>query len=232
MVEIKFHPDKWLAECIKTPCFNYNENRGCTLNNLDRINNYFATAKLPTENTKLKAELTRLGFRHINNQETYSGIVSPKNYNMTLDLRFEYATDIGRHKAEVLQLAKMFSSDRFSVDPHLPGDWSFLIKKKWLLDYDGDKNYLFCTHRMNLCGFILFRDTTELIIDLIATAPNFRNSGIARKMIQKLSSYCNYEKNIKVGTQSNNLAASRLYRGAGLKMTSSKFVLHKFLTQG
>ncbi len=83
-----------------------------------------------------------------------------------------------------------------------------------------------------ISGFLqLIRGADEaLIIDLIAVNANYRNKGVAQKMISFAMQNCvtNTEV-VRVGTQIANLPSISLYLKMGFIITSAQYIFHRHI---
>ena len=73
---------------------------------------------------------------------------------------------------------------------------------------------------------LIYKNPDELVIDLIATAHDYRRRGISSDLIKCAEKLHHDRHRIIVGTQVGNIASVRLYEKAGFRLFDSKYVFH------
>lgn len=135
---------------------------------------------------------------------------------------------------QIVHIAKSaFKYSRFFNDPKLPGHRAENIYLHWTECAFGQDNKYFVIVRRNneVAGYILFSiNNTEnyAVIELIAVDYRYQGQRIGKSLISEMESFIYNKgiKNIKVGTQSDNISAMQFYAACGFKYVSCSSVYH------
>lgn len=124
-----------------------------------------------------------------------------------------------------------FRSDRWHADPAIPDEKAHAFKGVWARnDLEGRAAATLVTVAEDgtVSGFnaLLARDD-DLIIDLIAVAPQYQGKGMGRLLVHAALAYgAGRYRTIRVGTQAANTASLRLYRSMGFEEMSRAVTWH------
>lgn len=127
---------------------------------------------------------------------------------------------------------KSFQFSRFHLDSHFSKETADHIKGEWVRNYFQGRrgqNMVVAVLNRGPKGFLQLIEIKKdvLMIDLIATAKDMRNKGVACDMIQFAQSHCGRGfKRMAVGTQITNVASLCLYEKLGFQMKESFYVFH------
>jgi GNAT superfamily N-acetyltransferase len=167
---------------------------------------------------------TNVQFHKLRNKSIFTGD--------KLNVRFSYLSD----QEAILKIAtNSFTYDRFHNDLFISKEIANKIKTEWAKNYfrNARGNWMVVAEDEGIIsGFLqLIRGADEaLIIDLIAVNANYRNKGVAQKMISFAMQNCvtNTEV-VRVGTQIANLPSISLYLKMGFFITSAQYVFHRHI---
>ena len=126
---------------------------------------------------------------------------------------------------------RSFEISRFHMDPDVPRATADRIKAAWAESYfAGERGDRMAVAEVDgtVVGFLLLLDdgSGPLIIDLIATDPGHRRSGVARALVAFAESSSGGPGRIRVGTQLANSASIGLYQDVGFRLVDSRYVFH------
>jgi len=132
-----------------------------------------------------------------------------------------------------------FKLDHFHNDPKMPKRKASELFEKWVESYfDTERQkraLLIAEHEDVIAGFITCK-VIELkgwsygVIDLIAVSEEFRGRGVGKALVKgALTWLARYTSSVYVGTQASNIAAVRLYEGAGFRCVGAEATLHSWL---
>ncbi|AMC94056.1 hypothetical protein AOC36_08660 [Erysipelothrix larvae] len=133
---------------------------------------------------------------------------------------------------QIMRIAKKsFSYSRFFNDPNLPKSESNNIYLHWTEDAFNQENKFFVISERegNIVGFILFSlDETSSVIELIAVEEKYKGKRVGKSLIHTMESFVIDQgiKNIKVGTQVNNISAVQFYLAIGFKYVGCVTMYH------
>lgn len=123
-----------------------------------------------------------------------------------------------KEKKELLLIAKdAYVYSRFINDKNLEFNKSKLLYYNWLKNSfnKNDKYISYYKEKNKYLGYCLFHieNSSECVIELIATDNNIQGKGIGTKLLESVDNYClkNNIKTIKVGTQLDNIKAQNFY---------------------
>jgi len=132
-----------------------------------------------------------------------------------------------------------FKLDHFHNDPRIPKRKASELFERWVESYFDTgrqkKALLIAEHGNVITGFITCK-VIELkgwsygVIDLIAVSEEFRGRGVGKALVKgALTWLARYTSSVYVGTQASNIAAVRLYEGAGFRCVGAEATLHSWL---
>jgi len=140
---------------------------------------------------------------------------------------------------DVLKIAgSAFHYSRFFNDPNLAKKHAENIYKHWTECAFGkvDKYFVIARKNNKVAGYILFSMDKELsyaTIELIAVDKQYRGQRIGKALLAALEKYA-WEKNIKeirVGTQIDNIPAIRFYLSSGFQYEGCNSVYHLWINK-
>lgn len=223
--------DQWLSSIIGKNVF-YIESG--LISQLDRSSlpetPALLMAKVPVKNSIDIKHLQDLKFFLIDTNIQLHKIRDRSNFlTKNLNIRFSNPSD----KQGVLKIAaNSFVYDRFHNDIFITQETANKIKIEWAKNYfrkaRGDWMVI-AEEEGIVCGFLQLIDGVDgaLIIDLIAVDANYRNKGIAQKMINYAIQNCETTSEVvRVGTQIANFPSIALYLKMGFCITSAQYVFH------
>ncbi|MFP6757412.1 MAG: GNAT family N-acetyltransferase [Alphaproteobacteria bacterium] len=133
--------------------------------------------------------------------------------------------------AEIARRA--FAYDRFHADPRIPDAAADRLKGQWMRNACAGRAdaVLVALEGGRVVGFnacLLAGD--RAVIDLIAVAETAQGRGWGRKLVDgALACYAGKAAEMRVGTQSRNLASLALYRACGFAVVDTAMTLHAHL---
>jgi len=139
---------------------------------------------------------------------------------------------VDRDGPSVVALAgRSFEVSRFHMDPEVPRETADRIKAAWAESYfAGGRGERMAVADVDgtVVGFLLLLDdgTGPLVIDLVATDPGHRRSGVARALVAFAESSSGRPGRIRVGTQLANAPSIGFYQDAGFRLVDSRYVFH------
>jgi ribosomal protein S18 acetylase RimI-like enzyme len=127
-----------------------------------------------------------------------------------------------------------FLYDRFHADPDVDNGAADRLKAQWALNsVRGRADAVFVVRdNGKVAGFnACMRASDAAVIDLICVAASYRRRGYARALtLAALAHYTGKVKEMKVGTQSTNIASLALYRAMGFRESSTSITVHAHLS--
>lgn len=84
----------------------------------------------------------------------------------------------------------------------------------------------YCNGRPSGIVTIEFQGSDKISLFLVGVLKKFQRKGIAKNMLKAIVDRYSDSHSIHVDTQADNIAAQRLYQGAGFRLESLKYVLH------
>lgn len=137
-----------------------------------------------------------------------------------------------KRNEQILSIAKKaFDYSRFFNDPNLPRVKAKNIYHHWTesaFEQD-DKYFVIFEQDDNVAGYILFSiDRDSCVIELIAVDGKYQGIGVGKSMFKSMESFVIEKRisNIKVGTQINNIKATKFYYNMGFEYISCSSVYH------
>jgi len=127
--------------------------------------------------------------------------------------------------------SRSFSFSRFHLDGAIEDALANKVKAEWTRSYfrghRGDA-MLVALENADIVGFVLLAHGAEqdVVIDLMAVAPEHRRKKIASKLIHAAETMFEKKQRIVVGTQAVNSASTQLYEKSGFRLALSQYVLH------
>ena len=144
--------------------------------------------------------------------------------NIVINNKMEY-------NDEIIDIASnSFMYSRFYNDYKLKNGNS--IYTEWTRNSFNKKEKYFCYYQKenHILGYLLFSidKDEDLVIELIAVDKDSKGLGIGTNLINKIEQYSmnNNIKNIKVGTQINNINAQNFYIKCGFKHLTNNSIYH------
>ena len=229
-LNLTIKPDDWLSEVIG---YKSGEVKKTESNPKRKSPNFsFLYAKVSISNLKLFSKLCEVGFTPIDMALKFKGVLKKSlKHKESIDFRFVNKKD----EKDILKIAmNNFLFSRFHLDPKIPNSLANHIKVSWVKSFflgkRGNK-MIVAEIEKKVCGFLLLiiDKKMNLVIDLICVDKKFHKKGIAQSMIHFARTNLNtkgYLKEVIVGTQLFNIPSIKLYQSLGLKIISSKFILH------
>lgn len=189
----------------------------------------FAYARVPAVDVERSVVLQSLGFRVIDTGLGFEMLAKDVRA-ATAGARFATAGD----KAAVAELAgRSFIYSRFHLDPAIPVQVANMIKHDWAANFFVGKRgdaMIVAEIDGKIAGFLqLICNGANVVIDLIATAPEYARRGVASSMIGFLArqgSGRGAPERILVSTQAANIPSCRLYESVGFRLAKTEFTLH------
>lgn len=224
------HSDDWLGRLLGRPTLRLDRADSGDAGWAGRLDreDLFVTAKVPAQDVAAIGVLESIGFRVIDTALTFetSAITAPA------DSRARLARPEDRDAVASLA-GRAFRFSRFHLDPAVPRALADRVKASWAANFfagaRGDAMVV-AEHRGAVVGFLqLLRGKAgDLVIDLIAVAPEAARQGIARAMIGFAAQGAGGARPTgwRVGTQAANIASVRLYESLGFRLSQAQFVLH------
>jgi GNAT superfamily N-acetyltransferase len=225
-----FNEDPFLKNIFKKNCYVTTKEKNIKL--FKYLKNTFIllkTKKKINKNNSIKKNLKFIG----TNKTYYTNIESAEKYIKKKNISYKTRLKDKEKKIVINISFKNFKYSRFHLDKRLPTSKSNLIKKKTLENYflghRCDKIFV-QFYKKNISGFCLlkFENRNLAIIDLICIDKKFSRKGLAGDLIK----FCLYslekinKKKLIVGTQEENLAATKLYSTLKFIPISKVFLYH------
>jgi ribosomal protein S18 acetylase RimI-like enzyme len=225
-------PDAWLGGILGRPALRLVPAALPDPDWIDRLRNedLFVTAKIATSDVAGAIALQQLGFQIVDVLLSFDGAPAP---GPASERRVRPARAGDRDKV-VLVAATSFQFTRFHLDPAIPKPLAARIKAAWAGNYfDGARGDGMVVAEQDgvVVGFLqLLWSGNQLVVDLIAVAPEAARRGLARAMIgfaaAKGTGDGRRPAGLIVGTQAANVPSVRLYESLGFRLKQSQFVLH------
>lgn len=192
----------------------------------------FVSAKVPVSDPACVAALEDLGLRLVDtNVQLERGFDAPWT-----ETSAEAGHAIGWSTAEdrkaVAHLAgRSFRFSRFHLDPRIPREAADRTKARWAENFftaeRGDAMVV-ARREGEVVGFLLLLHAgSDLVIDLVATAPEHRGRSLASAMIGFAGRESKGFDRMLVGTQLANTPSLRLYEKLGFRVCGASYVLHR-----
>lgn len=125
---------------------------------------------------------------------------------------------------------RAFTQDRLHRDPRVPDAAADLVREHWVRNNLGGRADASLIVRADgaVVGFNLcILEGDEAVIDLIAVDVSHQHRGIGRRLVEgALARYRGRARAMRVGTQADNAASIKLYRGTGFVEADRKITLH------
>lgn len=182
------------------------------------------------------AQFKKMGFETISEEVTYERPASKEKAAKSSSDEFDIISLSAKKAAGDTALSKVvgdlaanaMTNSRFHQDPSIPPELAADVKRRWIMNFFASKR----GQKMIIarakdgtvigCNQILYDGTTR-VIDLICTSEEWRRKGVAHAMIEAMFEP---NKETRVGSQSINKAADKLYRGLGFKPVSTSICMH------
>ena len=245
MVEVKFLPDRWLADrfgrpvlCLAAPepLITAEVLRKQVARSVARLPRpAFCYVKVPTSGVAHVRALTEQGWIVTETSLIFDRPPGGSWAPESIVIRKAKPED----REDVLEIAaNSFLYSRFHLDDRVPNTTANEIKRAWVENYfRGARGEELLVGLMadRPVGFLaVLAEEMEgrpvRVIDLIAVAGSFQRASVGRSMVAHLcavsSGRCEL---IRVGTQAANLPSINLYEDCGFKLRASQYVLHLHL---
>lgn len=186
--------------------------------------------KVPAEQSEVIDGLYHLGFRMVEGEIEYSLTLSETEAQ---EEAYQLAT---RHDlSRVTQLAgSAFQLSRFRApwyQPHDSGRFYALWAEKAILGTFDTHCLTLNDHDGQLLGFVTLRPLEQDVarIGLLAVQPQVTGRGIGKQLMKAAQSWCLAQGigQLKVATQTGNIAALNLYRACGGVLSHSAYWLYR-----
>jgi ribosomal protein S18 acetylase RimI-like enzyme len=231
--------DPWLATLLRRPAFRLGSavSANETLSTRLAREPLFVTAKVEADDLEMVRRLENVGFRIVDVSLTFDAkALNPpaEPGSPNCDIRSVRAED---RDGVVALASRAFRFSRFHLDPMLPNTIADRIKAAWASNYfTGARGDAMIVAKADgvIVGFLqLLRPKAgDLVIDLIAVAPEAARQGIASAMIRFATCNDGIVRSLRVGTQAANVASCRLYESLGFRLREAGLVLHHHGTGG
>ena len=172
-------------------------------------------------------DLSAVGFRRVETLTTFEGALDPQA-SWPDGVRWGEPSDAGACADIAVQA---FTHDRWHADPQIPDTAADAFKRAWVEnDVRGRADTVLIAEGdgRGVDGFVLVLERDRVaVIDLIAVAPKAQGRGVGRRLLQALSAECGQRLRFgRAGTQETNLAAAKLYQGAGWRLADRQTGWH------
>ncbi|MDF1616960.1 GNAT family N-acetyltransferase [Petrocella sp. FN5] len=139
--------------------------------------------------------------------------------------------NLSRNEKIVDIARKSYKYSRFFNDPKLPQEQAKNIYLHWTeCAFCQENKYFVISEREgNVAGYILFTiNENSSIIELIAVDENYQGQRVGKSLIHSMESFAIDQgiKDIKVGTQVNNISAAQFYNAMDFKYVSCGSMYH------
>ena len=236
MIAAVLKSDPWLSNQLAVPAFSVAGDTPCNaLAAVLPTEKAFVWTKINTDAPEQLMALQEIGFRVIDMHLTFSGIWTDTSQPRSDDILVRTAQKQDRDP--VCEIARsVFSHDRFHADPFIADTVADRIKAEWAGNYftgqRGDTMLVAVTDSGMVAGFLqLFLPEIGIVmLDLIGVSPAHQGKGIATALFTEAwNRYALLSPDtgrMIFGTQASNIPSCRLYETRGLRLTTSKWVLH------
>lgn len=188
---------------------------------------FFVDAKVPVARLDLATLVTDAGLRLIDTNLQFRKACTARKVEPRNTCRFARPADAA---AVAAVAARSFVYSRFHLDPQIDREVANRLKGAWARNYftgrRGEQMVL-AEVEGQVAGFnqLLRGPDDELIIDLIAIAPEYQRRGLGRALCQ-YAEVNGGGRALLVGSQVVNTAAIRLYTGLGFHLVGASYVFH------
>lgn len=220
--------DSWLSHLIGKGAYHLHPTHDPeSISNLEE-KNIFVDIKVPILGFEIMKTISKQGFSLIDTNISFSKSTEHKIHTSK---HSRFARDDDAKKICAIAYGS-FTKSRFHLDPQIDNSIANTIKREWANNYfNGTRGkwMIVSEYKNQLAGFltILINHNNELVIDLIAVAPDFRGKGLGKDMIQYACENCHcINKTITVGTQLCNTESIQFYESMGFKYLESKHIFH------
>ncbi len=232
---MKLAEDRWLAERFGHPVFTVeppDTEPEALRDHALEVGTASYQARLPAEQSGLKAELEEAGFATVNETITMRRQASRlEGADPGVEIR---AGELEAH-GEIVEIAeRSFTGSRFHLDPDIPDEVASRIKRDWAqnaLEGGRGDGVLVALRDGSPVGFLATLLADEdgrrvRVIDLIAVDGPARGSGVGEALVARFAQESSGYDELRVGTQAANKGATRFYERLGFTAASSAFDLH------
>jgi len=194
----------------------------------------FCYVKIGASRVDRVSEFTAIGFRVVETNITFlRKLPLPSGQPSLQDRQFRIEPVILSQHSQVLAVAEScFQYTRFHLDPVIPRRIADEIKREWIQSYlkkERGEVLWIARFGQDLAGFLAFLRQSENrgVVDLIGVAPQYRQRGVARALLQYCFQYCGERSlTVEAGTQAANIPSMHLYEGMGFLAQRSQYILH------
>ncbi len=186
----------------------------------------FLYARVPTTSVDTVRQLEELGFRVVDTNVTFKGVVSGGRSNSGAT---RWARP-GDRNAVMTLAAHCFDHSRLHLDPMIPRAVADRSRAEWAGTFFAGKrgdHMILGECDGALAGFAQLIGPRDgvLTIDLIGVAAPFRRRGVAGSLVSAAGAIPG-TRSLRVGTQIANIGSLRLYEGLGFRIAETHYVLH------
>ena len=227
-------PDEWMGNILGSTAYHLKLQKGPYSSNdsvLAPLSNpgVFAFSKVPVMDLDQAAFLESLGFHLVDTNVLLQREIRAVEAPSDPLLDYDFASTEDDQGATALA-SNGFIYTRFHQDSQIDNAIADQIKGAWVHNFFLGKrgqHMVVAKDGQKVVGFLqLLQKEGQLIIDLIATHPDYRKRGIANNMITFAEAHCKGASEYLVGTQIANIPSIRLYQKMGFSLTEAKYVFH------
>jgi len=227
------HPDAWLTQILEREVFSFRVS-GLNLENpLKKTkisDNSFVYAKVSVKDQQSIQRVQSLGFVLMDTQLQLSKNIQPRNSALALPGRVRRA--VADDRKRTMEIARSsFKYSRFHRDSHFTKKQANELKAAWTANYfnglRGDGLFIAEIEGIPAAYLLYLHQSQSLVIDLIATHPDYQRQGLASELLSAFETWAPEEINcLKVGTQLVNIPSLRLYLQSGYQLTDAYYLFH------
>ena len=188
---------------------------------------HFLFAKVPSDDVRTARMLSQAGFYVVDTNVQLRKPPEAVDGGDAQGCRWAVPGDAEAVRA-IADCSFVFS--RFHLDPGFGKATADRLKAEWASGYFTGKrgdSMVVAESERGVAGFcLLIEKGDEVIIDLIAVAPECRRRGIARTMCLFAETRCKESGEMVVGTQVANTPSLNLYGDLGYRQVGSTYILH------
>lgn len=188
----------------------------------------FVYARAPNDDTGSCQWLEERGFAKVETNVIFTRAKRPHNRAARAGARLATTSD----EEAVAKIARTsFRFSRFHIDPFVGPEIADAMREDWVRNYfrglRGDA-LIVEEREQKIAGFLLVcRNDEADVIDLVATDPAFRKTGVGRSMINFLDMLPMSPQKIRVGTQAVNIPSIAFYKAEGFHELGNNHIYHR-----
>ncbi len=158
------------------------------------------------------------------------------NYSDSFDDDIKIENNFPYNDAIISFISSGFNYSRFINDVNINNDKALNVYVEWMKNaFDKeDKYFSIYSIENKTLGVILFsidKFQNSIVLELVCVNKKFQSMGIGTKIIKSIFSYAKRHtiKNIKVGTQLNNISAINFYINNGFLVNDVYYTFHLWI---